>query len=184
MHILIVGEVGIGKSSLILRLLQHIDRPVYGFLTKKEVSDADGNCYVYIHSLNGNRQYTNENHIGTCTKNGAVGFPEAFNHFAYLLKNIPEGNVVLMDELGVMESEATEFCNAVLSVMDGDYHVIAAVKPKDTPFLQAVRMHAKARIYTIDITNRDALFERILRDQSEGSSSLCTEKKKICSTHS
>jgi len=184
MHILIIGKVGAGKSTLILRLLQHTDKPVYGFLTKKEAPDADGNCQVYIHSPNGNRQYTNENLVGTCTKDGAFGFPEAFDRFAYLLKNIPEGSVVMMDELGVMESEAAGFCNAVLSVMDGGYHVIAAVKPKDTPFLQAVRTHKKARIYRISKTNRDALYETILRDQAEGSSSPWNRKKSICAIRS
>ena len=41
MHTLIVGERRVGKSTLIGRVLNALDRPVYGFETKKEDSLAD-----------------------------------------------------------------------------------------------------------------------------------------------
>ena len=38
----------------------------------------------------------------------------------------------------------------------------AAVKPKYTPFLRAVRGHKNAELVFIDEQNRDALFEKLL----------------------
>ena len=36
MHALIIGAPGVGKSTLIRRVLAELNRPVFGFLTKKE----------------------------------------------------------------------------------------------------------------------------------------------------
>ena len=36
MHALIVGDRGVGKSTMIRRVLEALDRPVFGFETKKE----------------------------------------------------------------------------------------------------------------------------------------------------
>ena len=41
MHALIVGERGIGKSTLIRRVLKELNRPLFGFETKKEDALAD-----------------------------------------------------------------------------------------------------------------------------------------------
>ena len=35
MHLLLVGAPGVGKSTLIRRVLKKVDRPVFGFETKK-----------------------------------------------------------------------------------------------------------------------------------------------------
>ena len=57
-HILLCGEVGIGKSTLIARLLEHSSRPVYGFITKK--LDPDENGFL-IRSISIQRERLNEN---------------------------------------------------------------------------------------------------------------------------
>lgn len=55
-----------------------------------------------------------------------------------------------MDELGFLENDAKVFQSAVLCALDGDTPVLAAVKPKDTPFLRAVRGHENAELVFID----------------------------------
>ena len=41
-HILICGERGVGKSTLIERLLRACSRPRYGFVTKMRPAGPDG----------------------------------------------------------------------------------------------------------------------------------------------
>ena len=48
-HIFICGEVGVGKSTLIQRLLLQSTRPLYGFITKKLEPDENGFHPIYIH---------------------------------------------------------------------------------------------------------------------------------------
>ena len=81
---------------------------------------------------------------------------------AQLIESAPEGGIILMDELGFLENDARVFRSAVLCALDGDTPVLAAVKPKDTPFLRAVRGHENAELVSIDEQNRDALLEKLL----------------------
>ncbi|MCI6811842.1 MAG: molybdopterin-guanine dinucleotide biosynthesis protein B [Lachnospiraceae bacterium] len=105
MHTLIIGKRGVGKSTLINRIVEEIHPPLSGFRTK---------------------------------------------------------NLILMDEPGFMESEAKDFCRSVLAILDGSTPVIAAVKDKDTPFLNAVRNHPNCRCFYLDEENREALYPHIL----------------------
>ena len=159
MHILIIGSNGVGKSTLIRRVLEKVSLPVYGFLTKKEApAHAGGPEPVYIHGVSGERSYTKDNLVGTCTDHHSTRFPEAFDRAVSYLRDIPARSIVLMDELGVMESDARAFCAAVLECLDGDSLVIASVRNKKSQFLDAVRTHPKARCFFITPENGDTLF--------------------------
>jgi nucleoside-triphosphatase len=159
MHILIVGSNGVGKSSFIQRLLEGVTLPVHGFLTEKEApAHAGGPEPVYIHGVSGERVYTQNNLVGTCIDHHSTRFPEAFNQAVHYLRDIPADSIVVMDELGVMESGAHDFCAAVLDCLDGDSLVIASVRNKQSSFLDKVRAHAKVRCFFITPENSDILF--------------------------
>ena len=70
--------------------------------------------------------------------------------------------IILMDELGFLENDARAFQSTVMRALDGETPGLAAVKPKDTPFLRAVRGHENAELVFIDEQNRDALLEKLL----------------------
>ena len=160
-HILIVGRNGVGKSTLIRALIEAIPAPVCGVITKKEAEQSDGFCPVYIHSYGSERRYTEENRIGLCREGHSVAFPQAFNRFAETM-DFPHDAVIVFDELGFMESNAPRFTEAVLRTLDESPLVIAAVRDKETPFLDAVRSHPRADVYRINPENRDALRESLL----------------------
>ena len=182
MHALIVGERGVGKSTLIGRVLDALGRPVVGFETKKEDSLADElrGSPVYIYEARRERVRTPENLVGYCKDHHFAASAEAFDRFAPRLRRpVPPGSVVLLDELGFMESQAAEFCAAVLALLDGDAPVLAAVKTKDTPFLEAVRSHPRARCFFITPENRDALYPQVLefvRAQVDGADRRCADE--------
>ena len=163
-HILICGERGAGKSTLINRLLVHNRRPVFGFITKKMPPDQNGECKVYIHPANSaSLQYTHENLAGVC-KNGKIITVniEVFNTVGMKLLQAPTGGLLLMDELGFMESKASDFCSGVLAALDGDVPVLAAVKNKETAFLKAVREHKNVELHYVTTQNRDMLYRKLL----------------------
>ena len=165
MHALIVGQRGVGKSARIRRVLKELNMPLFGFETKKEAGLAEMELGepVYIYEAGKPHIQGEENLVGYCGKKDREQFRRTFEWFAPRLREeIPEDSIVLLDELGIMESEAADFCGAVLSLLDGDNPVIAAVKPKDTAFLQAVRGHEKCRCFYITPENREALFEEVL----------------------
>lgn len=165
MHTLIVGSRGVGKSTLIRRVLAELSCPVFGFETKKEdaLADEEKGSPVYIYEAGTEHIQTSENLVGYCKDKRPSVMKVAFDRYApKLCADIPDGYIVLMDEIGFMESASEDFCNAVLKLLDGNVPVIAAVKNKETEFLNTVRTHPKASCFYITEDNRDVLFEEVL----------------------
>ena len=165
MHTLIVGPRQMGKSTLIARVLESIDRPLFGYMTKKETALHDEvlGDPVYIYDIGAPRIQTAENLVGHCRDNRSFSNIEAFDRYAEKLRrSIPEGHLIVMDEIGFMEARSEAFSGAVLSLLDGDTPILAAVKDKDIPFLQKVRSHPNCRCFFITEENRDELFTEVL----------------------
>lgn len=159
-HILICGEIGVGKSTLIRRLLLESTRTLGGFITKR-ISDGKA-APVYIHPAwqpVRERRFGQENLIGT-----SLGqcFPEVFDTYGVSLLTPQPGELLLMDELGFMESNAEVFCNTVLLALSGNIPVLAAVKKRETRFLSAVKNHPNAEVFEITMQNRDELYKLLL----------------------
>ena len=165
MHALIVGDRGVGKSTLIRRVLKELNRPVFGFETKKEeaLEDPLRGCPIYIYDAGKPHCQTAENFIGYHRETDFGTFTAAFDRYApKLLEVVPADAVVELDEIGFLEANAENFCNSVLHLLDGRNPVIAAVKNREHPFLDAVRNHPNARCFYITAENRDALYEEVL----------------------
>lgn len=163
-HILVCGEVGAGKSTLISRLLAHSTHPVYGFVTKRLEPDGDGFHPIYIHPAGAKaRMREPSNLIGTCDRKTHNINLDVFNTLGVEYLQAMPGGLIVMDELGFMEANAEAFVKSVFGALDGDIPVIAAVKARfDVPFLNGVRAHPKGRLYTITRENRDDLFWELL----------------------
>ena len=166
-HILISGERGVGKSTLIEKLLSASSRPRYGFITKMRPADETGFHPIYIHPAGQpvtERAYTEANCIGTCDSRTHRPNLDAFNALGvrYIRDARPDG-ILVMDELGFFEAKADDFTAAVLEALTGDIPVIAAVKSRtDIPFLNAVRSAPRAEVFCITPENRDELFKKLL----------------------
>ena len=82
---------------------------------------------------------------------------------AYINEARPSG-IIVMDELGFMERDALLFQKAVLDALNGDIQVIAAVKARrDVEFLNRVRNSEKADVYDITESNREALYNKLVK---------------------
>ena len=136
-HALIVGPRGVGKTTLIRRVLSQLGRPVFGFETKKEnpLADEVRGSPIYIYDPGTEHKQTPENLVGYCKNKHFSSVKNVFDRFATKLRTpVPNGHIVLLDEVGFMEASSKAFCGAVLSLLDGDIPVLAAVKDKEIPF--------------------------------------------------
>lgn len=157
MNVLIVGARGAGKTTLIRRVLESLDRPVWGFETEKEGDQ------VHIYDAGAEHVPTEENLVGLCGETHGIPVKEGFDRYApRILAPAKAGSVMIMDELGYLESSSELFCRAVLERLGRRDPVIAAVKDRDTDFLSSVRAHPGCRCFFITEENRDALYEGVL----------------------
>lgn len=165
MHALIVGEPGVGKSTLIQRVKRSISLPVSGFETAKEPSLYIKNrgIPVYIHKIGLPRVCSDENLLAYVGTGKPEIFKCAFDLFSPQVEACRESTgLIVMDELGFLESVSPRFCNAVLELLAGSTPILAAVKPKNTEFLRMVRSHPNCRVFYIDRENRETLWQDVL----------------------
>lgn len=165
-HIIICGSRGVGKSTLIRKLIGKTGFPISGFITKKSESAGDGTSSIYIYPASESTQLyrkSEQNLIGKCNNRRMLeAHPEVFDSIGcLLLSKIDERGIIIMDELGFLESEAFSFQRRVLELLDGDTLVIAAIKNKNISFLNRIRSHRKCDVYKINEENRDQLFEKL-----------------------
>ena len=168
-HILLCGEIGAGKSTLIRRLLAYAAMPVSGFVTKRQAKDETGFHPIYIHpaaQAEAQRVCSEEHLVGTCDQRTHNVRPEAFDTLGVrYIRSARPGSILVMDELGFMEAQAPLFTAAVFDALGKSVPVLAAVKARyDVPFLNQVRAHPNAVVYTVTPENRDALYQKLLAE--------------------
>lgn len=165
MHALIVGANGTGKTTLIRRVWQTLQRPVIGFETVKEdaLADAIHGSPIHIYEAGKPHHPSRANLVGFCRDRKAVPICDGFEGFARQFSpQMDSGSIIVMDEIGFLESQSPLFCDMILSLLDGNRPVIASVRDKDRPFLNSVRSHPNARCFFLTPENRDALFREVL----------------------
>lgn len=158
-HILICGDRQVGKSTLIENCIKDLKVPVYGYRTRIYRDDPDGISRTYIYPAAGGGDHRGEdNYIGS-TKGRLLDVrTENFEKLGTsLLREARPDGIIVMDEVGFMESGAPLFRKAVIDALDGDIHVIAAVRKSDkhNEHIEAVRDHPNAELIMLTEANRD-----------------------------
>lgn len=164
MHILIVGNYTTDRAGFIDRLLAGLDPQLklYGYRSVKEEEDKQENAPIYIYPVKGKRKRSDDNLLGCCKSQYATVYPEAFERNAYLIEDAKPDGLLVMDEIGPMESRSPRFCAAVLAALDGDVPILASVRDNDTPFLNEVRSHPNAQCFYLTKENGETLFPEVL----------------------
>lgn len=164
MKILICGDVHAGKSTLIRRLEPLTGKEPRGYITVRLPEDENGFSRVYLYDrANPPADIRDAAVIIEFAPDGSVEkHPELMDTLAVsCLENIPEGSLVILDEIGTLESASPLFQKAVMKILSGNYDVLASVKAQNTDFLRAVRKHPDCELFIITPANRDGLFEQI-----------------------
>lgn len=120
---------------------------------------------IYIHPFGGKHHFSEDNLVGYCINHKPHTVPGVFNHYApQLLLPVPSDSILAFDEVGFMEAQEEDFCQAIRTRLDGDIPVIATVKDKNIPFLmdyetiqnvaafslrKIIRMHSSRKYWDI-----------------------------------
>jgi len=158
-HIFLTGERQIGKSTVISKVLKLLNITPGGFRTIGINYLDDGSSDVVIFPANSTPSHGYI--VAHRTSTGYSAFPEIFNEFgSFFLKQ--SADLILMDELGYMESTAEIFQHSVFETLDGTTPVLGVVRNKETPFLNAVRTRDDVLTLTVTENNRDYLPKKII----------------------
>jgi nucleoside-triphosphatase len=142
-HTFLTGDKQVGKSTIIQNF---ITRPGYeadGFLTYWETKA--GVRQLFLSSLDKQEKYLLDD-------------KEVFNTAGVrILEKAGRGNIIVMDELGFLETEALAFQASVLKHLNNPIPILGVIKPARTTFLDAVRAHPNVKIIEVTNENRDTI---------------------------
>ncbi len=147
-HILLCGSRRSGRSAMIRALTQDLTVPLYGYVTHTLRTNADGFHEIYLFPYGAADPRPEEAcHVGDCDTRRRVIYDRVFDTLGVELLAERENGILVMDEIGFMESNAEAFCRTVLARLNGDGHVLAAVRTSlETPFLRQVLACEKAQV--------------------------------------
>ncbi len=161
-HILITGEIGAGKTTLIKSLVELSNRNKRGFFTVSKKYNEDG--YKGIYMLPADKsvsELSDKNHIADCNSRGSIIINDIFNTLGVEYLASGQEDMIIMDELGFLESDSKEFCDMVVSCFNNEIPVIAAVKMFKSEFLDKVRGHHNINLYMLTKENREELYNTL-----------------------
>lgn len=163
MHIFLTGDVQVGKSTIIRKTLLALQLQAIGGFRSISVPDLpDGAMSVYLIPAGDEHPMMGDwNRVGIrkgCGR-GIEKIPEAFERVGVQAlvdaENMP---LILMDEVGRMESAAARFSERILALLDGSAPILGVVqKIADTKLTNAIRTHPNVHVLTVTKENREEL---------------------------
>ncbi len=164
MHVFLTGRTQIGKSTLIQKYVETFSLKTCGFATFWGPPAEDGGRRLYMHPFGKIGPCTEENLLARFLPQSpsATRFPQVFDTLGVSLLTPCEGaDLLIMDELGFLESDSPAFQAAVLSALDGPLPVFGVIKPRPQPFLDTVRAHPKVRLIEVTPETRDEILQEL-----------------------
>jgi nucleoside-triphosphatase len=165
-NILLTGVPGVGKTTLIRRILDKIEVNAGGFYTE-EIREKVKRVGFGIKTLDGR--------TGTLAHVKHKG-PHRVGKYGVNIKDletvasesvrtaIENDELVVIDELGRMELYSPLFQRVVGDALESETPVLGTIQIRRNSFLDSIRARNDVRVVEVTSGNRDALVESVARD--------------------
>ncbi len=162
--ILLTGNPGCGKTTLIQRVIAQLSTPAGGFYTQ-EIRERGVRKGFEIVTLDGQRGILVHSDIHDSPKVGRYGVNiSALDTLAVasIRAAVAEHKIVVVDEIGPMEILSERFREAVIYALHSDEVVFGAIVKRSLPFTDEIKSMPNVTVLEVRRENRDALLDHIL----------------------
>jgi len=162
-NILICGPPGVGKTTLVKKILENINLRAGGFYTE-EIRENNRRVGFKIISLDNQEGILAHISIKNSRRVGRYGVN------IYDLENIGvkslsqalrDDDLIIIDEIGKMETFSDKFKDKVLDCLNSEKFVLATIGIGGDKFISKIKERKDIVLFTINIENRDRLIDRI-----------------------
>lgn len=167
--ILLTGNPGCGKTTLIQRVVAQLPQPAGGFYTR-EIREHGVRKGFEIITLDGRRDVLAHQDIRALHRIGRYGVNMAGLEAvaaASIREAVATQKTVIIDEIGPMEILSEPFRQAVMHVLQSDVVVLGTIVKRSLPFTDQIKAMPQVAVIEVRRDNREALLAAILNLLSE-----------------
>jgi len=160
-NILLTGQPGIGKTTIIKKVLDYIKISAGGFYTQ-EIRQGGSRVGFEIITLKGEKAPLAHINVRSQYRVGNYGvIIDNLEKVAVesLKLALRENSLIVIDEIGKMELFSEEFKSSVLSCLDSEKIVLATVTEARIPFVEEILKRDDVDIFHITQKNRNQIAE-------------------------
>ena len=161
--ILITGQPGCGKTTLIKKVIKTVSRPSHGFLTE-EILQSGRRVGFAIKTLSQPSREGVLSHVGFKSdyRVGKYGVDiESFENIVLpeLNLGIQQKSLIIIDEIGKMELFSTRFKEILTKIFESDLQILASIMLKPQPFCDKLTLMPDIKLLEINRGNRNRMAE-------------------------
>jgi nucleoside-triphosphatase THEP1 len=157
-NFLFTGFPGCGKSTIIEKIVQRLDRPCTGFFTR-EMRDRGRRVGFSITTLDGRRGILAHIDIRSRKRVGSYGVNLQDIETIAVPSMIPANDhvIVVVDEIGKMECFSALFRQTLIKVLDSANSLVGSIALKGDAFIETVKRRPDTLLISVSEKNRDYL---------------------------
>ncbi len=162
-NILICGPPGVGKTTLVKKILENINLRAGGFYTE-EIRENNRRVGFKIISLDNQEGILAHISIKNSRRVGRyrVNIYDLENiGVKSLSQALRDDDLIIIDEIGKMETFSDKFKDKVLDCLNSEKFVLATIGIGGDKFISKIKERKDIVLFTINIENRDRLIDRI-----------------------
>lgn len=156
-NFLLTGEPGIGKTTIIMNVLGDIPVKAGGFVTREIRSGKTRKGFQLV-TLDGHQAVLAALNKKSTYKVANYGVDiEVMTQYAVpsLQKALESADLIVIDEIGKMESFSKEFRDMAIRCLDSPKPVLGSIQTFASPFINLITNRDDVAIITVDQSNRD-----------------------------
>ncbi len=165
MHIFLTGNVQIGKSTVIDKVLAQFNGKIGGFRTAFGTDRNEADRWLYMWDAADAPKLDETHGVVRFIARSPEVFLSRFNEIGgNAIRQAQKENaaLILMDECGRFEGDAAEFQSELFAALDGKIPVLGVIRYNAKGWLDKIRSHPNVTVLTVTEENRDELPAQIL----------------------
>ena len=169
-NIFITGEIGIGKSTTIMKILDllknnnKIDLNIGGYNCSRNIRKEDDKIVktFYLVSITNSSTYKIIENVIIDNESYVNIYSDSFDNFSFILdEDIQNCDLIILDEIGFAENNSPKYIQVLKKILYSDKVVLGVLKKHNSPLINNIKQRDDNIIFTIDKNNRDYLYKDI-----------------------
>ena len=165
-NILITGYPGVGKTTLVNKIIKQLSCSIGGFYTH-EILENGRRTGFYITDYEGNQMVMASEKSNSPYRVNKYGVNiDAFEKIGIpaMKRALKKADLIVIDEIGKMEMFSQKFCDMLRAVFDSEKSLLATIKKIDCELTKELKQREDVIIFEVTANNRDRISDEITKE--------------------